>query len=223
MAALPWRGNLDPLPYFSLHLLSQHVQLLRVNGAGRLEGVALNEPADLPLKQTNREGGLGCEESHPRVKIVYFVEFLYVGPEEDEPYPLDIVLGRPVHLLGTAFPPFQEDLVCLPQRLLLQLLEGTDGDEVGRKALFHHVEVDGIESLALGDFPEPHLLLLSEPLLALFKFGSVFLVGVELEEDYVEFGLFEGVLVLGWLGLWLWLNPPEAGDCSSRLLHYKAG
>ena len=60
MAALPWRGNLDPLAYFSLHLLGQHVQLLRVNRACRLEGVALNEPADLLLKQANREGGLRC-------------------------------------------------------------------------------------------------------------------------------------------------------------------
>ena len=154
------------------------------------------------------------------MKIVYLVEFLYVGSEEDEPYPLNILPSRLMHLLGAAFTPLQEDLVCLPQRLLRQFLERADGDEVGRNALFHHIEIDRVESLTLGDFPEPYLLLLSEPLLALFKFGNVFLVGVEIEEDHIEFGLFEGVLVLGWLRLWL--NPPKADDGSSRLLHYKA-
>ena len=66
------------------------------------------------------------------MKIVYFMEFLNIRPKEDEPYPLNIILGRPMHLLRAAFPPFQEDLVCLPQRFLRQFLKRADGDEVGR-------------------------------------------------------------------------------------------
>jgi len=59
-----------------------------------------------------------------------------------------------VHFLDAALATLQQDLVGLSQGFFRQLLQGSDRYKVGRQALLHHVEVDGVEGFAFGHLPE---------------------------------------------------------------------